>query len=165
MKNNVQIGDIVLYKGKNIFSRLISFFTRSKYTHVSMIISEKYIIEANWYKKSSIVEFKFDPKKMEIYRLENGLNCQQQISIVQHSYDFLNKYYDYGQLIGYIIEFFKGKTKHNPFNSNTRLICSELVDKAYLTINIDLVDYREEGNVTPADIANSIKNKGFIRVL
>lgn len=165
MENNLQIGDIILYRGKGILSKLVCFFTKSKYSHVSMMISNRHIIEANWNKKSNISNFKFNPKRMEVYRFKDGLSAEQQISIVQDSYDFLNKYYDYGQIFGYILEFFTGKRKKNPFNSSSKLICSELVDRAYLKINIDLVEYRADGNVTPEDIAYSIKRLGFKRIL
>lgn len=164
MENKFQIGDIVLYRGKSIFSRLVRFFTGSAYTHASMLISERHIIEANWYKKSNIKKFKLDLKKMEVYRFKGGLTPEQQISIVQDSYDFLNKYYDYGQLLGYVWEYFRGKRKTNPFSSKSRLICSELVDRSYSRINIDLVKYRSDGNVTPEDIFMGIMDWGFERI-
>jgi Orthopoxvirus protein of unknown function (DUF830). len=159
-----QVGDIVLYKGNGIVSKLVKFFTKSEYTHVSMLISSNHIIEANWYKKSNIVRFEYDENTIEVYRIKGGLDYTKQIAIIQHSYDFLNKKYDYKQIFWYIYEYFFGKKNKNIFNSNQRLICSELVDKAYLSIGIDLVDFRKDGNVTPADIANGIKNGNFYKL-
>lgn len=149
----LQVGDIIAYKGTGVLSKIVRFFTRSKYSHISMAISSTHLIEANWYKKSNVIEFKYNPNEMEIFRVEN-LTVEHQITILQRSYEYINKYYDYIQIFGHLLESL-GIVVKNPLNSDNKIICSELIDRAYLDINIDLVDSREEGNVTPNDIVNS----------
>lgn len=152
----LEIGDIVLYKGNGFFSKLVRFFTKSEYSHVSMMLSDKLSIEANWYKKSNVVPIKYDKDTMEFYRVKGGLTDKQKLVLLQHSYNFLNKVYDYPQIFGYVIRFFD-KSKINLFNSTKRLICSELIDRAYLKLGIDLSSENYIGDVTPKDIANSDK--------
>lgn len=151
----LQIGDIVLVKGTGFLSRCVRFFTNSQYSHVAMLVTEKHIIEANWYKKANIVEFKYNPKTMEIYRLKGGLDENQKKILLLHAYDMLNSYYDYFQIFGYVIGSLIGKQYINPFNSSALVICSELIDRAYLSIGIDLVPEKAEGDVVPKDISKS----------
>lgn len=157
----LQPGDIIAVKGGGLFSKIVSFFTRSNYTHVSMMISDTKMIEANWYKKVNIVDFTYDKDHIEIYRYKNSLNIHQQIQVVQSSYDMLDKYYDYFQVLWYMLEFFIGKSYHSPLNLENFIICSELIDNSYLKIGINLVDFRSDGNVTPKDIVSS---KELIRI-
>jgi uncharacterized protein YycO len=157
----LEVGDIVLYKGKGLFSRLVSFFTRSKYSHVAMMISDTLLIEANWYKKSNTVPFSYVPENMEIYRLKESLSTDQKLTLLEHCYGFLNKTYDYPQIFGYVLNFFN-KNHINVFNSPKKLICSELIDRAYLKIGVDLSSEHFIGDVRPVDLANSDK---LIRVL
>lgn len=159
---DLQPGDIILFKGKGIVSSLVKFFTKSKYSHAAMVLTDNMIIEANWYKNVNIVEFKYDSNTMEIYRLKGGLNANQQLILLQSSYDMLNKYYDYAQLLGYVLERFIGKQYNNPLNFDNFIICSELIDKSYHKLGIDLVEYRSYGNVTPDDLA---KSKHLERIL
>lgn len=147
----LQVGDIILYKGNGFLSKAVKFFTKSEYSHVSMAISDTHLIEANWYKKSNIIDFKYSEKEMEIYRVKD-LTIEQQIIILQRVYKYINKYYDYAQIIGHLIESFGFHISHH-LNSDTKLICSELIDRAYSDININLVELRKTGDVTPNDIA------------
>lgn len=149
----LQVGDIILYKGNGFLSKAVKFFTKSEYSHVSMVISDTHLIEANWYKKSNIIEFKYDETEMEIYRVKD-LTIEQQIVILQRVYKYIDKYYDYAQIIGHLIESFGLSISHH-LNSDKKLICSELIDRAYADINIDLVESRKTGDVTPNDIAKS----------
>jgi len=38
IRDDIQTGDIILFSGKGIFSRLIRWFTKSKYSHVGMAV-------------------------------------------------------------------------------------------------------------------------------
>ena len=152
---DLQVGDIVLYKnGSGILSKMVQFFTRSKYNHVAMMISDTLVIEANWYKRSSATSFIYDKEKMEIYRYNGGLTGDQKLMLLQHSYEFLNKIYDYPQILGYVVAFLRNSNV-GFFNSQNKLICSELIDRAYLKIGIDLSSKKYIGDVTPKDIADS----------
>lgn len=153
----LQPGDIILFKGKGFISKMVQFFTKSNYTHAAMMISDKQMIEANWYKKVNIVDFIYDVDIMEVYRYKEKLDINQTIQIVQNSYTMLDKYYDYSQVISYVFEFFLGKHFNNPFNLGNFIICSELIDKSYKFANIDLVPSRMDGNVTPGDLSKSLE--------
>ncbi|AEO93471.1 enoyl-CoA hydratase/carnithine racemase-like [Bacillus phage G] len=148
----LQPGDIVLIRGKSFISKFVRFFTKSEYTHAAMMISERHMIEANFNKKVNIVNFKYNPETMEIYRYKEDLTKEQQIVIVQSSYEMLNKYYDYLQVIFYMIEYFIGKRYDRMFNLQSFIICSEIIDRAYSEIEINLV---EKSNMTPGDLVMS----------
>jgi uncharacterized protein YycO len=148
-------GDIIIYKGNSFVSKFVKFFTKSDYTHTSMLISNDIVIEANWYKTANMVGFMYKPEIMEIYRVKGGLTGSQQLQIVQYAYEMFGKTYDYPQIISYIFERFTGKHYYNRFNSKDHIICSELIDNAYGKMGYDLVPTRDLGNVTPADLATS----------
>ena len=154
---NLQPGDIVFFKGKSVFSKLVNYFTSSDITHAAMLISPETMIEANWYKRTNVVKFKYDEKSMEIYRLKEGLDVSQQILVIQSSLQMLDDYYDYFQLINYIFEKFKRRQYINPLNAPNYIICSELIDRTYKELDIDLVHRRSLGNVTPKDLHSSRK--------
>lgn len=154
---DLQIGDIVFFKRKNIFSSLVSYITKSPYSHVAMVMYPGYLVEANWYKKSNIVEFEYNPEEMEIFRFKGGLTQCQKMKVVVESGKQLGKIYDYPQLLEYVYEYlFKIRLFDNLLNSKNLIICSELVDDVYDSIGIDLIPDRAEGNVTPGDLANSV---------
>ncbi len=158
----LEVGDVILYKGgEGILSRAVQFFTKSKYSHVAMMISDTLLIEANWYKKSNTITFQYDKGKMEIYRVNGGLSVEQKLTLLEHCYGFLNKKYDYPQILGYILRFFN-KNKINTFNSSNKLICSELIDRAYLKVGVDLSNEHYVGDVTPEDIVKSEKLKRIL---
>jgi hypothetical protein len=157
----LEVGDIVLYRGKGFLSKCVQFFTKSEYSHAAMVVSNDLVIESNWYKISNVKKIKYNKDIVEIYRYKYGLNKNQKYSLLEESYSFLNKWYDYGQIYGYVLEFFYG-IKVNPFNSPQFFICSELVDRAYLKIGIDLVEVRVDGDVTPSNLASSSE---LVRIL
>jgi hypothetical protein len=159
---SLEIGDIVLYKaGDDFFSKCVRFFTKSNYVHVSMLVSNDLVIEANWNKKSNIVPFRYNQKKMEIYRVIGGLTTEQKFVLLKSSYLFLNKKYDYPQIFGYIVKYFF-KSKSNIFNSPNKIICSELIDRSYLKAGIDLLSENLDGDISPDEI---IKSNKLCRVL
>lgn len=153
---DLQIGDIVFFKRKNFFASLVSRITKSPYSHVAMVIYPGYMIEANWYKKSNIVAFEYNPEYMEAFRIKGGLSHSQQMIVLNKSGKQLGKTYDYPQLFEYVLEYlFKARFFDSFLNSKNLIICSELIDDIYDEISIDLVPDRAKGNVTPADLVNS----------
>lgn len=146
----LETGDILLFKSNSLYSKLISWFTKSKYTHVAIALSEHLIIEANFRVSINPV---INCKNYDVFRIKGGLSEIQKLRMYKFLIKQNKKIYDFLQIIGYIIMALFGG--YNKLNSPHYVICSELADIAYNFIDYDIRKDIKLGDVTPADIAKS----------
>ncbi len=146
----MRAGDILLVRGNGLASKLIKAITHSEYSHVALAISDTDIIEIDVFKKVSIHPNSYlDYDLVHVYNLTDT----QRDSVIAYALAQLDLQYDYIQLMGLLIEILFHARSY--LNSKNRLICSELIDLAFLSQGVDLVPWKDPGNVTPEDIAES----------
>ncbi|MNV88366.1 hypothetical protein D3C71_1825630 [compost metagenome] len=63
-----------------------------------------------------------------------------------------------------MLEFLTGKNDVI-FNSSKLIICSELIDRTYLKLGIDIVKNKTNGDATPKDISEGVKTELFEKIL
>jgi hypothetical protein len=152
----IQTGDIILVRGNMpIVSSLVRWFTNSEYTHVAMAVSDELVIEIDINKDLAIRPLTYD--NYDVFRYKKGLSVSQQASLQYYATQVAktSKGYDWLRILQFACEkLFRTK---KTFNEVHRFVCSEIVDNLYDHINIDLVPEREDGNVTPGQLANSPK--------
>jgi hypothetical protein len=66
------------------------------------------------------------------------------------------KRYDYLFILGIFLRLISVRKSDMWSDKTDRIMCSELVDNAFLSIGIDLVPNRTTDNVTPADLYNAL---------
>lgn len=149
----IEVGDLLFVSGNEWSSRLIKFFLRSRFSHVTIATGPNEICEVELFRRMEIIPNPYT--EYVLYRVEGGLTSNQQLALI----DFLkekcrtNIGYDWWRVLSIVVRLmFK---KNLIIHEMNRYICSEIVDKAYQHIGIDLVEDRETGDVTPLDLLYS----------
>ena len=145
-------GDVVLKKGRGI-TRVVGWFTDSKYTHVGLVYEREIIVHSHALGVHPWDIYDLEP--YDLYRIKGGLSEEERSQFKEILLDEIKKNikYDYGQLIAYgYYALFGGENK---LNNPKHYICSELVDRVYKKLGYELVPGKLLGDVTPADLARS----------
>jgi len=131
----LKVGDILACKNNSFLSFAIRFLTKSKYSHLAIIVSESEIIEADgivgFINRKNINEYK---NYADVYIC--GLNDKQRNDICNYAISKINAKYDYYLLFVLFVKFVFGiKIKIKDSEDD---ICSELVNDAYKSVGIML---------------------------
>lgn len=155
----METGDLLFIRGDCYASSFIRFFLKSNYTHVTIAIDEDHICEVDLFRKMEIMKNPYS--EYSLYRFRGNLTHQQKQALVEYLMKkcHTSRGYDWWRLIS------MGLQKYFRLNiiihAPDRYICSEIIDKAYQHLGIDLVDDHVTGDVTPLDLMES---KNLIRV-
>jgi hypothetical protein len=149
----LETGDILFIRGNGEFSFLIiKRLLNSEFSHVAIVVEKKLIFEVN-YKQIQIIENPY--KKYELFRIKTGLTKIQKEQIKKFLYAkcLVNEGYDWWRIVSFAFE--KFLKYHLVIHRPNRYICSEIIDKAFQQIGIDLVLNRVTGDVTPVHLLTS----------
>lgn len=123
----MQTGDIIFYKaGKGIIPKIISFLSKSEYSHVAIALDSTRILEADRFIKSRIVELQYDTEIHRVYRIE-GLTEEQKTTIRTLIKAFEGYPYDYLEIIRWFV-LLAFKYDVPLINRANYLFCAEVVD-------------------------------------
>lgn len=155
-------GDIVFIQGGTLISKIIRYFDKGDFTHVGIALNDSLMIEAEYNKRVSVVNFNKELaggriKSYEVVDLK--LTREQREAIYIHAMKFKGVRYDYLQIASFVMNKLFG---WKLFNSRRKFICSELVFEVLDKSNVlqDLgVDYIGEdiAKYTPNELYNFIK--------
>lgn len=142
-------GDILLSRGRGLLSRLICWWTRSRFSHARAVISDRLYIEATWpcVRVGLLSDIKITK---DIIRLRHkvGLTDEEAIDLCLYLVNRLGTKYDWRGFISFLI----GKS----IQKKSWYFCSELIAEAYASLNKPLLR-REAHWVTPQDIYQSLE--------
>lgn len=150
---DMEVGDLLFVKGNCNFSPLIRFFLKSEYTHVTIAVDHDHICEVDLYRKMEIMKNPY--KEYDLYRLKANLTSDQQAELLHFLQKKVStsKGYDWWRLVSICVKrYFRWNII---IHEQDRYICSEIIDKAFQHIGIDLVEDCVTGDVTPIDIMKS----------
>jgi hypothetical protein len=157
---------IAAYKGKSSISKLIKFFTRAEYSHVSLVFSNKVELdeefeawhkspETKWYKpfKGYFQQVPFGKNhekgtEVDIFKVTK-LNQEQINQIFYKCREFARKKTPYD-----IIGCTRFLTKVNRGNAK-KLFCSESIMTIFNSINFELLKRVEPWQVSPGELIHS----------
>ncbi len=174
IREDLCTGDIVLFAGKGIISKVIQWFTKSPYSHIGLVL-----VDVRWdmvllWESTTLSKIKtvfgkvkqgvaLRPLSMAIEnykgdvvirKLDRILSRQQKAVLVRLRQEFKNKKYEESkwQLFKSAYDFIGGKNKRD----TSSLFCSELVAEAYQQMGLLSFDV-PSNEYTPADFAGDIK--------
>lgn len=135
-------GDLILVRGNRFpTSNLIRFITGSPYTHVGIAFDESTVFEVDAFEQLTRRAIRHDD--YVVVRLKNTLTTKQK-SILKQSMRQMeanSKGYDWFMIFSIIVQrAFKVPLR---VEDPHRYICSEVVDRLYLQIGIDLLETRD----------------------
>jgi hypothetical protein len=149
----MEAGDLLFIKGDCYASPFIRFFLKSDYTHVTIAVDEEHICEVDLFKKMEVMKNPYE--EFDLYRMKDVLSKKQKEEIIAFLKERCqsSKGYDWWRILSLLLQ------KYLRFSiiihAPERYICSEIIDKAYQHLGIDLVDNRVTGDVTPLDLMKS----------
>lgn len=154
-KLKIEAGDLIFVKGDCYASPFIRFFLKSNYTHVTIALDEKHICEVDLFTKMAVIQNPYT--EFDLYRLKGYLSEQQKEELVSFIRKRCNssRGYDWWRIVSLLLQ--KYFRQNIIIHSPERYICSEIIDKAYQHLGIDLVEQRVTGDVTPLDLISSPK--------
>jgi uncharacterized protein YycO len=152
--SSLEVGDIILGRSApgEFVNSLITEFTRSPYSHVTVYVGDGWTISATSHGIS--FEAAILDQFVDVMRVPGGLAEEQQRRIVASARSTLGQAYDYVSLFEFpFLRSRQGSERRGAF------ICSELTAWSYLAAGIDLTPaWANPGMVlAPADIAHSEK--------
>jgi hypothetical protein len=148
------IGSILFIHTSSPLSWIIRKVTKSQFSHVAISISDDnaQIVEADVFKRLGA---KMNPyKNYEVVDVEMNESQREQLLIFLKS--VYGKQYDYLFILGIFLRLIGVRRNDMWSDRSNRIMCSELVDDAFLSVGIDLVPNRATDNVTPADLYNAL---------
>lgn len=147
-KQALQPGDIIISRNRGIVSRLIQWWTLSRWSHTRIMISDHVFIEAAWPRVRPGIESEIADTECIVLRPATPLSDDEQARLRQALTLTLGKRYDWRGLISFII--------HRNVQRKSWYFCSELAAEAFEEINRPLLR-REPHWVTPQDIYQSLE--------
>lgn len=145
----MKTGDIIFYKAnrKSLISRLISFVSKSDYTHVAIAYNGKKVLEANRFIKSRIVDLEIDDNIHYIYRIKS-ITFEQEVLLKSLIKAFEGYPYDYAQIYKWFMKLvFKRDTSIT--NNMNALFCAEIIDYVLYNGNVPRKQTHPLGDILP----------------
>lgn len=149
--------DIILFKPKNRFGRLIAWLTNSPFSHSEVVFDaeNKLLVGATLDVRFHQLKGK---REYAVFRLKKPLTDEQ----IRKGKAYLSKMagvdYDIPNLLDIFINMFRtalGRSYRRYWGNDSLPVCSELVANCFLEMGIELVKNKPAWAVTPADLAKS----------
>jgi|GEM_PF-1822918 len=151
---NMNQYDIVFYKGKSPISNIIKMFTKSKYSHVALVLDKYHLFETNWSHPAQINHIKYRTKDYDIYRYKSHLTNRQKVLIDDYIQSVLDSKYDFKFLFSRGLKIlFNVKIK----DDKSRMTCDELVYLAFKNAGIDLLEGLDKTHILSPNLLSKSK--------
>lgn len=132
--------DIVFYRGTSLISRTITTLSKSRYSHVALVLDDLHTLECDYKTPTAIRHFDYKDKTYDVYELVTPLTDEQRQGILKFIRENLGKKYDWRYIFSRGLNFLFG-TKI--YNHPDRYDCDELIVDAFKSQGIDLVEGTE----------------------
>jgi hypothetical protein len=175
IREQVRTGDVLLFQGTSLLSRVIRWGSGSNYSHAGfaawwdrrLLVFQASGRGAEVLPMSSAVDaydgqvdwFALKPK----YRLSS--DCEQQL--VTHAVTLLGRAYSKSGLVALMWRMAQGRFRGRPDPSTCpdSLFCSQYVSYCFRMVGPDLVLGTDDGSTSPADLSTSplLEKRGVLR--
>ncbi len=174
IRNKFKNGDVLLYQGNSLYSRLIQFVTKSKFSHSGIVIwwNNRLMVMEVKAKKGVIV----NPLSRSICGYDGNIcwftsikpiSTKNRKKMVEFAELELGKQYSTGlvffNLIGKLFGI-TGLGSSDTLEETSKQFCSYYVAQIYNAVGIDLVPRKKDYFTSPDNIAKSKKLKMIGRI-
>ena len=162
-RNEILNGDILLYAGSGLLSKLIRWVTKSTYSHAGLAVwwnDRLMVLEAIGKgvvltpMSKSVSHYK---GQVDWYTSIKSIPKTKRLNMVQFAQQELGKEYSKWRLLlfGYILILGKDKDRRDELREENSLICSHYVAQVYNYGGVDLAKGVSDSFTSPRDIADS----------
>ncbi len=150
----LKAGDILLFRGGGLVSKIIQWGTNSPYSHVALCVN----IEMNLTIEAQSRVRANDIRRMkdyDVFRVKQGYVYDLD-DVVSFLVSKLNNKYDYAGVIflGFL-KLIRFKRSANKWQKKNDYFCSELISEGFAVGGLDIVPKVKDDVTSPADIARS----------
>jgi len=145
----LQSYDLIFYKGKSVFSKLVKWQTDSEYSHTGLLLDNVHIVDTSFRQPLKVRHFDYKLSEFDAYRVSNlnYLKIEKINNFIQRT---LNDKYDYGEIFAYIVNKYLGISVNHDVD---RFVCSSWVNECFKSAGIELVNGDEF--VSPKGLSES----------
>ncbi len=164
-RDQMKDGDVLLFKGSGVLSRIIQWKTKSAYSHAGLVVwwnGRLMVLEAVG-KGVRATPISYNLKKyaggIDYFRCVDYIPTGNRKKMVAFAQLQLGKEYDTKRLIAFFFKLLRGERlgiKESDKEQNT-YFCSEYVSEVYEVADIDLVEERSSQFTSPDKLADSQK--------
>jgi hypothetical protein len=169
----IKDGDVLMYRGRSLESRLIRWATRSKYSHAGLAVW--------WNDRLMVMEavgrgvvlsplsknVRSYSGSVEWFSSVEEISAEERVRMIQIAQQELGKEYALWRalILGWRVLFQKDIEKRDGLRREARLFCSHYVAAVYNAIGKDLKRGVSDRFMSPGDIASSpmLKRMGALR--
>lgn len=161
IRNEIQDGDILLFRGKSWLSRLICWATRSPYSHSAILgwwNGRLMVLEAVptgvVASRMSLVVHKYSGK-VELWTTDEALG---RFEVLRAAQRLLGKRYSKLKLVSNLTRLLFGRGRDKPLDPEAPpedFVCSEFVSRVWRAGGVDLAKGSPDMYTKPCDIARS----------
>ena len=147
-------GDILLFRGSGLMSKIIQWGTSSIYSHTGICANAEMdlLIEAQGCVRAADIRTMTD---YDIFRVKHGHRYDLN-KVISFLVSKLNSRYDYkGVIFLGIMKLFRLKKMANKWQKDRDYFCSELVYEAFKAGGLQIVNKESAGVISPADLSRS----------
>ena len=170
----IKNGDVIMYTGKKIFARLISWLTRSPYSHAGIAVwwNERLMVMEAVMRGVTIAPLSCNifqhHRNVEWFTCKKEISEEDRLRMVIFAQEELGKSYARWKavLFGLRVLFKRDLSKKDELRMENKLFCSQYVAQIYNSIGLDLKKNREDRFMSPGDIAKSplLEKRGKFKI-
>ena len=159
----IKNGDVIMYEGKSMVPKLVSWFTRSPYSHAGIAVwwNERLMVMEATMRGVRVMPLSrniFKHKgKVEWFTSKQEISDEDRLRMVIFAQEELGKSFARWKavLFGLKILLNRNLSKKDQLRMENKLFCSQYVAQIYNSIGLDLKKKREDRFMSPGDIAKS----------
>jgi hypothetical protein len=170
----IRNGDVIMYTGKKILSRLISWLIRSPYSHAGIAVwwNERLMVMEAVMRGVRIAPLSRNiyqhQGKVEWFSYKKEISEEDRLKMVIFAQEELGKSYARWKaiLFGLKILLNRNLSRKDQLRMENKLFCSQYVAQTYNSIGLDLKKNREDRFMSPGDIAKSplLEKRGEFKI-
>jgi len=163
VRPQIKNGDVIMYEGKSMVPKLVSWFTRSPYSHAGIAVwwNERLMVMEATMRGVRVMPLSrniFKHKgKVEWFTSKQEISDEDRLRMVIFAQEELGKSFARWKavLFGLKILLNRNLSKKDQLRMENKLFCSQYVAQIYNSIGLDLKKNREDRFMSPGDIARS----------
>lgn len=163
VRPQIKNGDVIMYEGKSMVPKLVSWFTLSPYSHAGIAVwwNERLMVMEATMRGVRVMPLSrniFKHKgKVEWFTSKQEISDEDRLRMVIFAQEELGKSFARWKavLFGLKILLNRNLSKKDQLRMENKLFCSQYVAQIYNSIGLDLKKNREDRFMSPGDIARS----------